>query len=95
MNVGLGTTRRGAKAVSRRQFIAGAAAAATVAVMKPSRVRGMEANSRVEVGCVGLGGRGRLIAGMIAKVVVLHGLTESVRSVAIAHALMQGDGTQQ
>ena len=62
-----GKTRRGDKSVSRRQFIAGAAAAATVTVMKPSRVRGMEANSRVEVGCVGLGGRGRLIAGMMAK----------------------------
>ncbi|HUU11642.1 MAG TPA: twin-arginine translocation signal domain-containing protein, partial [Phycisphaerae bacterium] len=62
-----GKTGRGDRTVSRRQFIAGAAAAATVAVVKPSRVRGMEANSRVEVGCVGLGGRGRLIAGMIAK----------------------------
>jgi len=56
-----------AAAVSRRQFLAGTAGAAAVAVMKPSRVRGMEANGRVEVGLVGLGGRGRLIAGMIAK----------------------------
>lgn len=67
MDKGFGTTKRGDRGVSRRQFITGAAAAATVAVMKPSRVRGTEANSRVEVGCVGLGGRGRLIAGMIAK----------------------------
>lgn len=56
-----------AKTVSRRRFITGAAAAATVAVVQPSRVRGMEANSRVEVGCIGLGGRGRLIASMLDK----------------------------
>lgn len=67
MNVGLDTIRRGDKAVSRRRFITAAAAAATVAVVQPSRVGGMEANSRIEVGCIGLGGRGRLIAGMLDK----------------------------
>jgi predicted dehydrogenase len=35
--------------------------------MKPSNVRGTEANSRIEVGCIGLGGRGTLIAGMLKE----------------------------
>lgn len=53
---------------SRRRFIAGSAAAtAGFAIVKPSAVRGSVANSRVEVGCIGLGGRGRLIAGMLAE----------------------------
>ncbi|MBN2270534.1 MAG: Gfo/Idh/MocA family oxidoreductase, partial [Sedimentisphaerales bacterium] len=34
-------------------------------IVEPAQVRGTEANSRIEVGCVGLGGRGRLIAGML------------------------------
>jgi predicted dehydrogenase len=53
---------------SRRQFIARSAAATTgFAIVKPSAVRGFGANSRIEVGCIGLGGRGRLIAGMLAE----------------------------
>ncbi|MHC4435069.1 MAG: Gfo/Idh/MocA family protein, partial [Planctomycetota bacterium] len=54
--------------LSRRRFIAqSAAATASFAIVKPSAVRGSAANSRVEVGCIGLGGRGRLIAGMISE----------------------------
>ncbi len=53
---------------SRRRFITqSAAATASFAIVKPSAVRGSMANSRVEVGCIGLGGRGRLIAGMLAE----------------------------
>ena len=52
-------------AVSRRAFVAGAAAA-TVAIVRPGAVRGAEANSRVTVGCVGLGGRGYWLARMVA-----------------------------
>ncbi|TKJ35687.1 MAG: hypothetical protein CEE38_13830 [Planctomycetes bacterium B3_Pla] len=53
---------------SRRRFIAGSAAAtAGFAIVKPSAVSGTAANSRIEVGCIGLGGRGRLIAGMLAE----------------------------
>ena len=60
-------TTNGRGAVSRWRFRAGAAApAATVHLMKPSTVRSAEANSRVEVGCIGLGGRGGLIAGRVA-----------------------------
>lgn len=57
---------RGGAAVSRRAFVAGAAAAATVAIVKPGAVRGAESNSRVTVGCVGLGGRGLWLARMVA-----------------------------
>ncbi|MCK4294654.1 MAG: Gfo/Idh/MocA family oxidoreductase [Planctomycetes bacterium] len=53
--------------LDRREFIAGVAATAAFSIVKPSQVRGTEANSKVEVGCVGLGGRGRLIAGMVNK----------------------------
>ncbi len=54
--------------LSRRRFIAGTAAtAAGFAIVKPSAVRGSAANSRVEVGCIGLGGRGSLIARMIGE----------------------------
>ena len=53
---------------SRRRFIAkSAAATAGFAIVRPSAVRGFDANSRVEVGCIGLGGRGSLIAGMLAE----------------------------
>ena len=52
--------------LGRRQFIASVAAtAAAFSIVEPGQVRGTEANSRIEVGCVGLGGRGRLIAGML------------------------------
>jgi len=48
-------------------FITGAAAtAASFTLVSPSLVRGTEANSKVEVGVIGLGGRGSLIAGMLA-----------------------------
>jgi len=53
---------------SRRRFIAkSAAATAGFAIVRPSAVRGFGANSRIEVGCIGLGGRGSLIAGMLAE----------------------------
>ncbi|MBN2138396.1 MAG: Gfo/Idh/MocA family oxidoreductase [Sedimentisphaerales bacterium] len=51
--------------LNRREFLAGAAAGAAFTVIQPERLRGTEANSKIEVGCVGLGGRGRLIAGML------------------------------
>jgi len=53
---------------SRRRFIAkSAAATAGFTIVKPSAVRGFGANSRVEVGCIGLGGRGSKIAAMLAE----------------------------
>ncbi len=54
--------------LTRRKFITNTAAAAvSFTIIKPSLVRGTKANSRVTVGCIGLGGRGRLIAGMLNK----------------------------
>ncbi len=56
------TTRLG-----RRDFLAGAAAAATFTILDPARVRGTQANSKVELGIVGCGGRGKWIADLFAK----------------------------
>lgn len=53
------------RAWSRRQFVAGTAATASLTLLKPRFVAGSEANSKVEVGIVGLGGRGSLIARLI------------------------------
>lgn len=47
---------------SRREFIAGSVATATFTIIKASTLRGTEAHSRIEVGCIGLGGRGAWIA---------------------------------
>jgi myo-inositol 2-dehydrogenase/D-chiro-inositol 1-dehydrogenase len=48
--------------LSRRRLLAGSAVAAAFTIVKPSTVYSFEANSRIEVGFVGLGGRGSLIA---------------------------------
>jgi myo-inositol 2-dehydrogenase/D-chiro-inositol 1-dehydrogenase len=54
--------------INRRSFIAGSAsAAAGFAILEPRTVKGFDANSRIEIGSVGLGGRGSLIARMIAE----------------------------
>jgi myo-inositol 2-dehydrogenase/D-chiro-inositol 1-dehydrogenase len=47
---------------SRRQFVSGVAAAAAVSIVKPSLVRGTQANSKVKLGLIGCGGRGVWIA---------------------------------
>jgi len=54
------------KNVTRRGLISGAGASfLSFAIIKPSLVRGTQANTRIEAGCIGLGGRGRMIAGML------------------------------
>ena len=53
--------------LGRREFLAGAAAAATFTILRPSLVRGTQANSKIAVGLVGCGGRGAMIAGLFAK----------------------------
>jgi myo-inositol 2-dehydrogenase / D-chiro-inositol 1-dehydrogenase len=55
--------------MSRRRFLAhsGAAAALTFSIVSPTAVRGTAANSRIEVGCIGLGQRGSMIAGMVQR----------------------------
>lgn len=51
--------------ITRRGFMAGSAALAGFSVMSPSLAKGYSANSRIEVGYVGFGGRGSLIARLI------------------------------
>ena len=59
-------SRTPSQALTRRHFLASSSAAALAfSIVKPRAVRGTQANSRIEVGCIGLGGRGRMIAGMI------------------------------
>lgn len=53
--------------VSRRAILANSAVVAAFSIVKPSMLRGSQANSRIEVGFVGLGGRGSLIAKMMTE----------------------------
>ena len=55
------------KAFGRREFLAGAAAAATLTIIAPGSARGAEAASRLEVGLIGCGGRGQWIADLFEK----------------------------
>jgi len=55
------------RSMTRRGFMRGATAAATFSIMKPSVAKGTEANSQVEAGIIGLGGRGKMIASMAQK----------------------------
>lgn len=52
---------------TRRTFLAGSAAAATFAVMRPELVRGTQANSTIAIGLIGCGGRGTWIADLFQK----------------------------
>ncbi|UCF44099.1 MAG: Gfo/Idh/MocA family oxidoreductase, partial [Planctomycetota bacterium] len=62
------TTEYGDGKLSRRDFIAGAGAAATSFVlMKPSLVRGTEANSKIKLGIIGCGMRGKWITDLFVK----------------------------
>ncbi len=57
-----------AKGITRRGLISGAGASLlSFRIIKPALVRGTEANTRIEAGCIGLGGRGKMIAGMVQK----------------------------
>jgi predicted dehydrogenase len=51
----------------RREFLSGAAAAAAATVVRPSQVRGAAANSAVELGLIGCGGRGPWLADFFRK----------------------------
>jgi len=49
--------------LSRRGFIAGTGAAAVgLSLVRPESVRGSNANEKVNIGCIGCGGRGTWIA---------------------------------
>jgi len=53
--------------INRRQFIAASAAAAAFTIVSPKAVRGAEANSTIEFGLVGCGGRGTWISRLFAS----------------------------
>src|ERR1022692_3780646 len=53
--------------IPRRAFLASAATATAITVLKPSIVFGAEANSSLEIGLIGCGGRGSWIADLFAK----------------------------
>jgi len=57
----------GDNTMNRRQFITSSlATAAAFTIIKPSLVRGADANSKVRLGVIGCGGRGRWIADLFA-----------------------------
>ncbi|MBA7639947.1 hypothetical protein ES703_47608 [subsurface metagenome] len=57
-----------AERITRRGFIAGAGAAAlSFTVVKPKLVRGFSANSKVDLGIIGCGGRGTWITGLFKE----------------------------
>jgi predicted dehydrogenase len=65
------------KRLGRREFLKTTAAAGGVTIVSPSAVRGSQANSRLEIGVIGSGGRGRFVARLFeqhtsTKVVALH-----------------------
>ena len=63
-----GTNDRQMQQITRRGFLSGTGAAAlSFAVVKAGAVAGTQANSRIKAGVIGLGGRGRMIAGMVQK----------------------------
>jgi myo-inositol 2-dehydrogenase/D-chiro-inositol 1-dehydrogenase len=54
--------------ITRRGLLSGAGAAAlSFAVVRPGAIAATAANSRIRAGVIGLGGRGRMIAGMVRK----------------------------
>src|SRR5512135_3758479 len=56
------------KLILRREFLAGAAmSAGTVAFVKPGSVRGTQANSAIEMGIIGSGGRGIWLGNLANK----------------------------
>jgi predicted dehydrogenase len=59
-------TSKHSHAITRRGFLSNAGAAAlSFAVVAPGAARGTAANSRIKAGVIGLGNRGRMIAGML------------------------------
>ena len=59
-------SRAVSQAVTRRQLIekTGAAIAAGFTIVRPESVRGSQANSKIAVGLIGVGGRGQYDAGI-------------------------------
>ena len=79
------------RTIDRRQFVAGAAA--TVTFVEAARVRGSQANSKIALGMIGCGGRGKWIADLFAadgnyQIVAAHDyFAERVDAVGEAHKI--------
>ena len=58
------TDKRG---VTRRDFMVGLGAAASLSIIKPELVRGSAANSKIKIGLIGCGGRGQWIMDLFKK----------------------------
>src|SRR4030042_6501748 len=62
------TAAKNSDKLSRRRFVAGAGAAALAfTVVKPALVRGAQANSKINLGLIGCGGRGTWIANLFKQ----------------------------
>ncbi len=62
------TSNRQGQSLTRRGLLSGAGAVAlSFAIVRPEAVAGTQANSRIKAGVIGLGSRGRMIAGMVQK----------------------------
>ncbi len=53
--------------LARREFLVGAAAAGAFTILSPDRVRGSAANSKLALGVIGCGGRGKWITDLFVK----------------------------
>ena len=81
-------TERGAT-LDRRGFLAGAAALG-LTVVEPQAVRGSQANSRIELGMIGCGGRGKWIANLFKQ----HGGYQVVAAADYFQDRVDGMGKQ-
>jgi len=61
------TNNRPTNGVTRRSFVTGTGAALSLAIVAPHTIAGTSANGRIKAGVIGLGGRGRMIAGMLQQ----------------------------
>jgi len=67
-NKTINATAKPAPVITRRKFMAGASAAAlSFTILRPETVRGAEANSKISLGLIGCGGRGKWIADLFEK----------------------------
>jgi predicted dehydrogenase len=67
ITLGHPASAEGSPDITRRRFLAGAGAAVSLTLLKPGLVAGAEANSRIDIGVIGCGGRGEWIAELLAK----------------------------
>ena len=97
MDNGTSQSPTGSVGLGRREFLMGAGAAAlTFSIVNPGAVRGADGNSKIRLGMIGCGGRGRWIANLFAQ----HGgyeivgasdyFADRVNGVAQDHSLPAG-----